>query len=144
MSWYEWYKVGIPTNIADSNAGRLGTENDPERGHMLFLAWEGLNIGGEDTPTVAGVVMELEGGGRAFYGNALQLADPDRTETSASGSGGVLNARPGDLRVRFTSPAGRCGTDPMFHPATVDGTWIPVPIRAGWPTAIAVICPVSR
>jgi hypothetical protein len=144
MSWYEWYKVGIPTNIADSNAGRLDTENDPTRGHMLFLAWEGLNIDGEDTDAVPGVTLETAGGGRVFYGNALQLADPDRTETSSSGSGGVLNVPPGEMEVRLRAPAGRCAHEPMFHPTVGDAGWIPVPVRAGWTTAIDVMCPVDR
>lgn len=143
MSWYEWYKVGIPTSIAASNAGRLDTENDPARGGLLFLTWEGLNIDGDDTPNVPGVTIETEGGGRAFYGNALQLADPDRTETSSSGSGGVLNVPPGELRARFRAPAGRCAQEAMFHPTADPAGWIPVPVRAGWTTAIDVMCPVD-
>ena len=143
MSWYEWYKVGVPTGIADSNANRLDIEPDPDRGSLLFLTWEGLNLDGVDTPNVPGVRMEVDGSGQPFYGNALQLADPDRIDTSSSGSGGVLNARPGTLRVRFEGAEGRCAQEPMFHPQAESGGWIPAPIRAGWTTAIDVICPVA-
>lgn len=145
MSWYDWYKVGVPPSIAESNYGRLDIEADPDRGSLLFLTWEDLNIDGVDTPNVPGVTIEVEGDrGRVFYGNALNLAEADRTETSSSGSGGVLNVPEGEVRVRFTAPAGRCARDTMFHPIADDAGWITAPIRAGWTTAIDVKCPVSR
>jgi len=145
MSWYAWYKVGVPTDIADSNATRLDVEARADRGSILFLAWEGLNIDGEDTRNVADVTAELrDGGGRVFYANGLGLADADATATAGTGLGGVLNVPPGTVELRLRAPAGRCADEPMFHyPADPDG-WIPVPILAGWTTAIDVICPVDR
>jgi len=140
-SWYEWYKVAVPPDLAEKNAERMGLANRSDRGNVLFLAWEGLNIDGVDTPNVKDVTAELRGGGTLFYGNTLTLADPDLTATSGSGSGGVVNAPPGTIELKLKADAGRCAEDPMFHFDVVDG-WIPVPVWEGWNTAMDVICPV--
>lgn len=144
MSWYDWYKVGVPKGIADSNADRLDVSARADRGSVLFLAWEGLNIDGVDTDKVSDVTAQVQGAsGQLFYANGLGLADPDPQATTASGMGGILNEAPGELRLRLDAPAGRCAQDPMFHyTADADG-FIPVPVRAGWNTAIDVICPVD-
>ena len=55
MSWYDWYKVAIPIAVMNSNANRLDVELQENRGHMLFLVWEGLNIDGIDTENVEGI-----------------------------------------------------------------------------------------
>ncbi|HCH61677.1 MAG: hypothetical protein CL927_08115 [Deltaproteobacteria bacterium] len=140
MSWYEWYKVAVPPDLADKNAERLGLTARSDRGNVLFLTWEGLNIDGNDTNNVEDVTAEVDGGGSLFYGNALTLADPGLNATSGSGSGGLVNVPPGTIDLRLRAPAGRCAQDPMFHFAAQDG-WIPVPIRAGWNTAMDVMCP---
>ena len=59
MDWYDWYKTPIPNWIMDNHATRLGVGVDPMRGHLLFIAWEGLNIDGVDTDPVEGVQAEL-------------------------------------------------------------------------------------
>ena len=141
MSWYEWYKVAVPPDLADNNADRMGLQDRADRGNVLFLTWEGLNIDGDDTDNVSGVRAEVRGGGTLFYGNALTLADPDLNATSGSGSGGLVNVPPGTIEVRLKGEGGRCASEPMFHHAAADG-WIPVPVRAGWNTAIDVMCPV--
>ena len=141
MSWYEWYKVAVPPDIANKNAERMGLDARSDRGNVLFLTWEGLNIDGKDTDNVKDVVAEVQGGGKLFYGNTVTLADPDLTATSGSGSGGLVNVPPGTIDLRLKAEAGRCAQDPMFHFDVVDG-WIPVPVRAGWNTAIDVMCPV--
>jgi hypothetical protein len=141
MSWYEWYKVAVPPDLADNNADRMGLSARSDRGNVLFLTWEGLNIDGNDTDNVKEVTAKVEGGGTLFYGNSLTLADPDLSATSGSGSGGLVNVPPGTIELQLKAEAGLCAQDPMFHFAVADG-WIPVPIRAGWNTAIDVICPV--
>lgn len=139
MDWYDWYKVGVPTAVMDQNASALEVELDPDKGHVLFLVWEGLNLDGVDTPTVEGVVVD-GASGQPFYGNALGLADPDRTATSSAGSGGFLNVQPGSLALEVQGPNGPCGLETMFHFPAVDGV-ISVPILAGRTTAIDVQCP---
>jgi len=141
MDWYDWYKVAIPSTIMNTNANRLDIELNPERGHILFLTWEGLNIDGIDTPNVSDVVLsnavDFE---FAFYGDGLGLASDGLESTSGSGSGGVLNLMPEVHNLTLEAPAGLCGEEAMFHfPQTDSG--IPVPVKAGFTTAIDVQCP---
>ena len=46
MDWYDWYKTAVPPWVMESNADRLGASLQADRGHLLFIAWEGLNIDG--------------------------------------------------------------------------------------------------
>ena len=141
MDWYDWYKVMVPQSVMNSNAGRLDVELLPNRGHILFLAWEGLNVDGENTPNVKGVTAEIIGSeGRLFYAGGLGLADASATETSGSGSGGVINLEPGVYEMRFDGPGGPC-EEQSFHWSILENGSIPVPVRAGHTTAIDVICP---
>ncbi|MCO4747662.1 MAG: hypothetical protein KC912_22895 [Proteobacteria bacterium] len=139
MDWYDWYKVMVPRSIMNQHANRLDVELDDSRGHLLFLAWEGLNLDGDNTPNVAGVVATLDPQVEPFYANGLGLAASDLTETSGSGSGGALNLEPGDHALRLSAPGGDC-TEHSFHFLATDGA-VPVPIVAGFATAIDVICP---
>lgn len=138
MAWYDWYKVAIPQSVMDQNASTLDVELSADRGHVLFLAWEGLNIDGVDTDNVSGVTATVPGG-ELFYANAFGLADASATETSGSGSGGSLNLEPGTVDVTLSSAAGRCGGEHMFHFQGADGE-IPVPVQAGFTSAIDVQC----
>ena len=144
MAWYDWYKVAIPKSIMNTNANRLDIELDPEMGHILFLTWEGLNIDGIDTPNVKSIeLLNADSFEYAFYGDALGLASDSQTETSGSGSGGILNLNEGTHTVSFSGPGGLCAQTHMFHyQTTSDG--IPVPVLPGFTTAIDVICPVSN
>ena len=144
LEWYDWYKVAIPKTIMNTNANRLDIDLDPTKGHILFLTWEGLNIDGIDTPNVEGIQLEnVDSFEFAFYGDALGLASDDLTETSGSGSGGVLNLSEGIHTLRFTGAGGKCGDTHMFHyrPNT-EG--IPVPVIPGFTTAIDIVCPLSN
>lgn len=144
MSWYDWYKVAIPTAVMNSNANRLDVELQENRGHMLFLVWEGLNIGGVDTENVEGITAQVSvNDDLLFYGDALGLASANLTETSSSGSGGLLNIQEGEieLSLRTSDNMIECGQDPMFHYIGTIDTNIPIPIRAGFTTAIDVLCP---
>ncbi len=138
MAWYDWYKVAIPQSVMDQNASTLDVELAADQGHVLFLAWEGLNIDGVDTDNVAGVTASVAGGG-VFYANGLGLADAGATESSGSGSGGALNLEPGSVEVTLTSAAGVCGGEHMFHFQGAEGV-IPVPVEAGFTSAIDVQC----
>lgn len=141
MDWYDWYKVAVPLSVMESNANQLDVTLDPERGQLLFLAWQGLNLDGVDTDNVAGVTATLDPQSELlFYASGLGIASPSATETSDSGSGGALNLAPGTVHLSLTGPAGPCGQEPMFHHAA-DGDRIPVPILAGFTTAIDVQCP---
>ncbi|MCB9679832.1 MAG: hypothetical protein H6733_00045 [Alphaproteobacteria bacterium] len=143
MDWYAWYKVMVPLGIMDTNASNLGVTLDPDRGHVLFIAWEGLNLDGIDTPRVPDVTARLpSGGGLVFYANLVGLAAAGFEATTSNGSGGILNLRPGVHEVEISAPAGPCG-DPMFHWAEVRPGVIPVPVLAGHTTAIDVRCPVQ-
>ena len=143
MSWYDWYKVGIPPNIMETNGNQLDVTLNAERGHLLFLTWEGLNIDGIDTENVEGVVATVNGDQSPFYGNALGLASSSTTETTSSGTGGLLNIRSDSVNIKLSAPDGPCAQEHMFH-YEVDGDgWIPVPIKSGFTTAIDVICPVD-
>ena len=141
MDWYDWYKTPIPNWIMESHASRLGVELDPDRGHLLFIAWEGLNIDGIDTDPVEGVQATLcPEVDLLFYANSVGLVSEDATATSSLGQGGVINLEPGVYEISLDSPDGPC-TEQMFHwEMTEEGT-IPVPIRAGFTTAIDVMCP---
>ena len=142
MDWYDWYKTPSPTWIMESHASRLGVELDPARGNLLFIAWEGLNIDGIDTEPVAGVQAELCTDSQLlFYANSVGLVSEEATSTSGLGQGGVLNLEPGTHHIQLTSHDGPC-TEPMFHWQMDEEGRIPVPIRAGFTTAIDVICPV--
>lgn len=143
MSWYDWYKTAVPQWVMESNAERLDNTLDPERGHLLFLVWEGLNTDGIDTPNVPGVIGSLaDSNARVFYTNDLGLVDNDATETGKLGQGGVLNLEPGTYRLGLTAPAGPC-VEHSFSWQMDEDSQIPVPIRAGFTTAIDVICPVD-
>lgn len=144
MDWYDWYKTPVPLWIMDSHASRLGVELDESRGHLLFIAWEGLNIDGVDTDPVEGVEAVICPDSEwLFYANSLGLVSEDAQATSSLGQGGVLNLEPGTHQIQLTSPAGPCGVESMFHWAADDEGLISVPIRAGYTTAIDVICPVQ-
>ena len=142
MDWYDWYKTPIPTWIMESHASRLGLELNPERGHLLFIAWEGLNIDGVDTEPVEGVEAQIcPESDLLFYANSVGLVSEDATATSSLGQGGVLNLEPGTHELKLSTAAGPC-TEAMFHWEMADDGTIPVPIRAGFTTAIDVICPI--
>ena len=141
MAWYHWYKVAIPLSVMQTNANQLDVQLESSKGQLLFLVWEGLNIDGVDTENVADVRATVAGSvEHLFYGNALNLASAGLSATSGSGSGGVLNALPGELSLQLEGPAGPCAQEHMFHYQAEDGM-IPIPIRAGFTTAIDVICP---
>ena len=139
MDWYDWYKVMVPRSIMNQHANRLDTEIDDARGHLLFLTWEGLNLDGDNTPNVAGVVAELQPSSALFYASGLGLASPDLAETSGSGSGGALNLEPGSYGLSLEGPGGTC-LEHSFHFLAEDGV-VPVPVLEGYATAIDVICP---
>ena len=143
MAWYDWYKVAIPKSVMETNASQLDLTIDDQRGQLLFLTWEGLNIDGIDTENVVDVTAssdaELD---TLFYGNILGLASSSQAATSSSGSGGMLNLPPGELSLQLQAPAGVCAQEHMFHFHAEEGV-IPVPIRAGFTTAIDVICPIN-
>ncbi len=138
MDWYDWYKVLAPQSVMNSNANRLDVSLRDKRGHFLFMTWEGLNIDHEDTPNVSGVTLSLTPSGLTFYGDGLTLATKDRTDTSGSGSGGAVNLEPGTYTARFVGPQGPC-REHAFH-YLADGANIPIPVLAGFTTAIDVIC----
>ena len=141
MDWYAWFKVAVPPFVLNTHANRLDVELDPERGHLLFLTWEGLNIDGVDTPNVPDVTAELiDTDGSIFYGDGLGLATTTESATTGSGAGGALNLAPGTARVRLQGPGGVCG-ESMFHWAPEADGVIPVPIEPGFVTAIDVMCP---
>lgn len=141
MDWYSWFKVMVPASIMDTNASNVGTSLDPDRGHVLFLTWEGLNLDGVDTARVGGVTVDVAGGeGQVFYGNVLGLASASATATTSNGSGGVLNLAPGTHILSFEAVDRVCG-EQMFHFAPTDDGGIPVPVLAGYTTAIDVMCP---
>ena len=144
MSWYDWYKVAIPTAVMNSNANRLDVELQENSGHMLFLVWEGLNIDGIDTANIEGITAQVSvNDDLLFYGDALGLASTNLTETSSSGSGGLLNIQEGEIELSLRSSENmmECGQEPMFHYIGTTGNNIPIPIRAGFTTAIDVLCP---
>ena len=76
-----------------------------------------------------------------FYADVLGLASAELTETSSSGSGGILNVEEGSLDMTLRSPQGLCGEELMFHYLSDSDGVIPIPIRAGFTTAIDVQCP---
>lgn len=140
--WYAWNKVAVPTGIMDTHASRLGVDLDPDLGHLLFLVWEGLNLDGVDTPRVAGVTADLlQPAGDVFYADGIGLATSTETATTGSGSGGALNLSPGRAEVELAAPEGPC-SEHSFSWARDGDAW-PVPIRAGFATAIDVVCPVE-
>jgi len=144
MDWYAWFKVAVPPFVLETHANRLAVDLDPERGHLLFLTWEGLNIDGIDTPNVPGVTAELAGAdGEVFYGDALGFASSSATETSNSGAGGALNLLPGTAQLRFEAPAGACA-EAMFHWEIDEDGFIPFPIVAGFVTAVDIQCPAAQ
>lgn len=143
FAWYAWKKVGVSPWVMDQNASRMDAELDPERGSLLFLAFEGLNLDGVDTPRVPDVTATLSTPGEVFYADGVGLASASATETTSSGSGGALNLPPGIAELTLTAPAGPCD-EHGFSFAREPGEPIPVPILAGFVTAIDVICPVAR
>ena len=143
MSWYDWYKVGIPPNIMETNANQLDVSLSPDHGHLLFLVWEGLNIDGVDTDNVEGVTAVTSSGEPPFYANAIGLASSSTTETTSSGSGGLLNVEMGQTEIQLSAPAGPCAEEHMFHYQRDEAGWLTVPILSGYTTAIDVICPVE-
>jgi len=142
MAWYDWYKTAVPPWVMQSNADRLEQTLDDDLGHLLFIAWEGLNIDGEDTPMVEGVSAILSADAEIFYANDFGLADTDAVATGSLGQGGAINIPEGVYDLNLTAEAGPCVERSFSWQMADDGT-IPVPIRAGFTTAIDVICPVQ-
>ena len=143
FDWYEWYKVAMPAWVMEQNAGNLDLEIDMNKGHLIFLVWEGLNIDGEDTPLVEGVQASLSpASDNVFYANGFGLASDNMTATGSSGSGGAVNLNPGRVNLTLNAPAGKCLEHSFSFLFNTDNT-IPVPIREGFTTAIDVICPVE-
>ena len=93
------------------------------------MVWEGLNIDGVDTENVEGINSGFVNDDLLFYGDALGLASANLTETSSSGSGGLLNIQEGEieLSLRTSDNMIECGQDPMFHYIGTTGTNIPIP-----------------
>jgi hypothetical protein len=71
------------------------------------------------------------------------LASSDYTSTTNSGSGGILNVPKGEIEIKLSSVNGICGQEHMFHWDINNNSQIPIPIRAGFTTAIDVICPIE-
>ena len=141
MDWYDWYKVAIPKTIMTTNANRLDLELDTSKGNILFLTWEGLNIDGIDTPNVPDVILSNSSEySNVFYGDAIGLASTNQDATTGSGSGGILNLTEGTHYLKLDAQLGACAQEHMFHFQT-DEDGIPVPVRAGFTTAIDTICP---
>jgi hypothetical protein len=144
MAWYDWYKVAIPKSIMSTNANRLDLELDETKGNVLFLTWEGLNINGIDTANVPDVVLTNAADfDNVFYGDALGLASTSQESTTGSGSGGILNLPVGINVLHLESPFGECAKESMFHYQS-ENEGIPIPIRAGFTSAIDIICPISE
>ena len=144
MAWYDWYKVAIPKSIMSTNANRLDIELDNSKGNILFLTWEGLNIDGIDTPNIPDVVVSNASEyDNVFYGDALGLASTNLEATSGSGAGGILNLSEGTHYLQLGGPDGDCAQESMFHFKPED-EGIPVPIVAGFTSAIDVICPTTE
>ena len=142
LDWYAWNKVAVPPFVVETHADRLDSELDPELGHLLFLVWEGLNLDGVDTPRVTDVEGELLApDGSLFYADGLGLASASATATTSSGSGGALNLAPGTAELVLTAPEGPCDEASFTWALEDDGT-IPVPVRAGFFSAIDIVCPV--
>jgi hypothetical protein len=143
MDWYAWHKVAVPPFVLETHASRLGAELDDDRAQLLFLVWQGLNIDGVDTEKIAGVQGSLHApSGDVFYADGFSLADANATETSGSGSGGALNLEPGEGSLSLTAAAGPCVEHSFSWQIGSDGR-VPFPLRAGFATAIDVICPVE-
>jgi len=141
--WYDWYKVAMPLWAMDENAERLKVSLDADKGQLLFLVWEGLNTNGEDTEKISGVKAEIDPDSTLlFYGDGWNLASSDLNETSSSGSGGALNLPPGTYNLRLNGPAGPCAEHSFSFAHEADGN-IPIPVRAGFTTAVDVICPIN-
>jgi hypothetical protein len=141
--WYDWYKVMVPQSILQSHANRTDTTLDSQRGNILFLVWEGLNIDGDNAPNVSDVVVTLApAASDIFYANGMGLAADDLVSTSGSGSGGALNLDPGVFELSFDAPGGPCD-EHSFSFAYAAGQSVPVPVLAGFTTAIDVICPAA-
>jgi hypothetical protein len=140
--WYEWYKVALPSWIMDENAKNLDLEVETDKGHLIFLVWEGRNIDGVDTPLVEEVIATLSPTSpNLFYANAFNLANDSMTETGSSGSGGAVNITPGTIDLSLEAPEGTCTEHSFSYAFNEDGS-IPIPIKAGYTTAVDVICPV--
>lgn len=143
MDWLDWYKVMVPESIVASNARTVGAELDPSMGHMFFVVFDDVSVDGTEPKRISNVTVTVEGElGTVFYANALGLAAAGRTETSSNGSGGVLNLPVGIHRVTFRHE-GRVCNQQSFH-FTPEGEAIPVPIRAGFTSAIDVMCPPEQ
>ncbi len=141
MDWYAWHKVAVPPFVLDTHADRLDATLDDGLGHLLFLVWEGLNIDGVDTSRIEGVTATLHSpSGSIFYADGIGLASASATQTTGSGSGGALNLEPGLASLSLAAPGGPC-EEHSFSWAFEPGEPIPVPLRAGYATAIDVICP---
>jgi hypothetical protein len=132
--------VAVSSWVMNQHAGRLDSELDPDRGHLLFLLWEGLNLDGVDTPRVSGATAVVEPGD-VFYADAVGLASASATATTASGSGGALNVAPGTVELDLEAPAGPCD-EHSFSWAWTPGEPMTLPILAGFVTAVDVVCPV--
>ncbi len=142
MDWYAWHKVAVPPFVLETHAERMGEVLDPDRAQLLFLVWEGLNIDGVDTERIEGVLGDLLApDGDVFYADAIGLASASATATTSSGSGGALNVEPGEGALRLEAPGGPC-VDQSFSWAFEPGDPVPVPLRAGFATAIDVLCPL--
>ena len=63
------------------------------------------------------------------------------TATGSSGSGGAVNITPGTIDLSLESPDGACTEHSFSFEFNEDGS-IHIPIKAGYTTAVDVVCPV--
>jgi hypothetical protein len=133
----EWRKTLMAQGIVDSMTSRVDTEQQPGRGHALFILWSGPSYDDFDrVPDVSFEVVEAPGA-EVFYQAGGGLPDPDLTATSSSGSGGVFNLEPGSYHLRFT---GDVTCEPWFSHDFAPGDDVPITVIADLASYVDLVC----
>lgn len=130
----EWRKTLMSDFIVDQMTSRVDTEQQPGKGHILFILWSEPTY---DSDRVEGVSFTVDGGGPTpFYQANGGLPDTSLTATSKSGSGGVFNLEPGDYTLSFSGAV----CEPWFSFAFEPGEPVPVTVLPEKASYLDLVC----
>lgn len=133
----EWRKTLMADAIVNSMTNRVDVEQEPGKGHLMFILWTGPDY--DDYDRVEGMSFAVDPpGGASFYQAGGGLPDPDLSATSSSGSGGTFNLDPGDYTVSFSGAGRTCR--PWFSFDFEPGEPVPVMVLPDRASYMDLVC----
>ena len=131
----EWRKTLMSDSIVNSMTNRVDTEQEPGKGHAMFILWSGPDY--DEFDRVPGVTFSVDpADGVIYYQANGGMPDPELTETSNFGSGGSFNMEPGDYRMRFEGKV----CEQWFSHDFEAGGEVPITILPDFGSYVDLVC----